>query len=258
MQYRIDHEDFTETYTKQEIQFFIDHHKITIQTKIWIDGENKWIKVKDSEFDISKAKYEPESGLPDNLFLSIRSILSGLDKGTIIIIPFRWMYNLNALLSLLTPFILYFFGVKNNILEMPSKYVYSFYIMIFIVMIISWMTFQLWWDRKSKINKLFNDGDEFIATHLFAHSLQTIGEYLGIWIGIGGFFIYLLVYIVTRNENDYYMYQIGYFYNKTSLITVFLYPIFGILCIATFRMFSEVIRALPAIANNTKNSSKSA
>ena len=252
MKYRIDHEDFMDTYTKEEIQFFINNQKVTTETRLWLDGENKWKRIKEYDFDLSNAKFEPESGLPDYLPFSIRGLLSILDKGTLILVLFKWLYVLLAIFSLITPFIFYVWGVKMHILELDDKYVYSFYFMTFISLIISWMTFQLWIDRKSKINKLYNDGDEFVVTHLFAHVLQTTGEYFGIVIGVGGFFTYLLVYLLTKNENDYNMYQLGYFNSRVSLYIVFLYPFLGILIIGFFRVLAESIRALPAIANNTK------
>ena len=114
------------------------------------------------------------------------------------------------------------------------------------------MGFQLWWDRKTNILILSSTGDEFIATPVFSHFIQTFGEWIGTYIGLVGFGFALLTTIILGEEGSYLGRNLGIPYLETGLIAVITMPIIGFLIIVFSRFLSEQIRALSSIANNTR------
>ena len=56
MIYLIDqNEEFTESYSKEEIQNLIDNNKIGLNTNIWTEQWNKWKQVKETDFNLQNA-----------------------------------------------------------------------------------------------------------------------------------------------------------------------------------------------------------
>jgi len=110
----------------------------------------------------------------------------------------------------------------------------------------------IWWDRKIKVTATSVEGNEFIATPVFSHLIQTFGEWIGTWIGIVGFTVAILTTIILGNEGDYLSYQIGIPFLKTGFAFIILMPIYGFLIIVISRFLAEQFRALSSIANNTR------
>lgn len=75
---------------------------------------------------------------------------------------------------------------------------------------------MIWWDRKIKVTATSVEWNEFIATPIFSHLIQTFGEWIGTWIGIVGFTVAILTTIILGNEGDYLSYQIGIPFLKTA------------------------------------------
>ncbi len=56
MIYLIDqNEEFTQSYSREEIQNLIDDNKIGLNTNIWTEQWNKWKQVEDTDFNLQKA-----------------------------------------------------------------------------------------------------------------------------------------------------------------------------------------------------------
>ena len=121
-----------------------------------------------------------------------------------------------------------------------------------IIAFASCVSFQLWWDRKSKIINTSVEGAEFVATPVFSHLIQTIGEWLGTWIGIVGFGTALLTTIILGDDGNYISRQIGFGFLETGWLFIVLMPIYGFLIIVATRFLAEQFRALSSIANNTR------
>jgi hypothetical protein len=162
------------------------------------------------------------------------------------------LYSLLAIVNLIFPIYIFFKAVDNNIFDTPAKFVIVFLLVWIIIAFASWVSFQLWWDRKTKVTTTSVEGDEFIATPVFSHLIQTLGEWLGTWIGIVGFSVALLTTIILGNEENYLSYQIGIPFLKTGFLFVILMPIYGFLIIVCTRFLAEQFRALSSIANNTR------
>jgi hypothetical protein len=130
--------------------------------------------------------------MENGFFTFIKPYLSYIDSGHFFRKPFSWLYGLIGIVNLLLPVYLIYRAYGIRILDMPAKYIILFLLVLAIVAFAGWVSFQLWWERMSKIDKLSNEGDEFIATPVFSNFLQTFGEWMGTYIGIVGFGFALL------------------------------------------------------------------
>jgi hypothetical protein len=189
----------------------------------------------------------------DNKFFTfIKPYLTFIDNGNLYRKPFSWLYSLIAVVNLILPIYIFYNAVDNNIFDSPAKFVIVFLLVWIILAFASWVSFQLWWDRKTKVTTTSVEGDEFVATPVFSHLIQTLGEWLGTWIGIVGFSVALLTTIILGDEANYLSYQIGVPFLRTGFFFIILMPIYGFLVIVGTRFLAEQFRALSAIANNTR------
>lgn len=189
----------------------------------------------------------------DNKFFTfIKPYLSFIDNGHLYRKPFSWLYTLMAVINLILPIYIFYKAVDNNIFDSTAKFVIVFLLVWIIIAFASWISFQLWWDRKTKVTTTSVEGDEFVATLVFSHFIQTLGEWFGTWIGIVGFSVALLTSIIIGDEVNYLSYQIGIPFLKTGFLFIILMPIYGFLIIVGARFLAEQFRALSSIANNTR------
>jgi len=191
----------------------------------------------------------------ENKFLTfIRPYLSFIDNGHFFRKPFSWLYTLLAIVNLLIPIYVFDQASHNGIFYNNTAKIIVFLLLWVIVVFAGWVGFQLWWDRKSKIDMSSTAGDEFIATPALSHFIQTLGEWIGTWIGLVGFGFALLTTIILGNEGYYFSEIIGipYFDTNSGWMAILTMPIVGFLIIVFSRFLAEQIRALSAIANNTK------
>lgn len=252
MEYLIDHPSFERKYSKEEIQLLVNEKKINSTTKIWNEEWGEWRKIENTEFALNNFKNEVRSDLPDNFFLSAKNFLAFIDNGHIFRKPFSWLYSLLAILNLIFPIYILFKAIDNRIFDSPTKLIIVFLLVWVIIAFASWIGFQLWWDRKSKVVSTSSVGDEFVATPVFSHFIQTIGEWLGTWVGIVGFSVAVLTTLILGEESKYLSYQLGLSFMKTGFLFIVLMPIYGFLIIVATRFLAEQFRALSSIANNTK------
>ena len=194
----------------------------------------------------------------ENKFLTfIRPYLSYIDDGHFFRKPFSWLYTLLALVNLLLPIYVFYQASQNRIFDSPAKFVIVFLLLWVIIAFTGWVSFQLWWDRRSKINLSSTTGDDFVATPVFSHFIQTLGEWFGTYIGLVGFGFALLATIILGDEGYYLERNLGIPYLETGWTAVITMPIIGFLIIVISRFLSEQIRALASIANNTKKQQNS-
>jgi hypothetical protein len=150
------------------------------------------------------------------------------------------------------PIYIFYQAIDNNIFDAPAKFIIVFILVWVIIAFASWISFQLWWDRKSKVIATSAEGDEFVATPVFSHLIQTLGEWIGTWIGIVGFSVALLTTLILGDEANYFSYQLGLGFMKTGFLFIILMPVYGFLTIVATRFLAEQFRALSSIANNTR------
>jgi len=192
-----------------------------------------------------------------NMFMSfIAPYLLFIDKGHMFKKPFSWLYALIAILNLLLPLYIIYQLIDNGIFDAAFKISITVVLAWVIIAFAGWVSFQLWWDRKTKITFSSDDDAEFVATPVFSHFIQTLGEWIGTWVGLAGFGFALLTTIILGEEGRYlgYRYSIPFVgeYLGSGWANVILMPIYGFLIIVLTRFLAEQIKALSAIANNTK------
>ena len=192
----------------------------------------------------------------DNKFLTfIKPYLSFIDNGDIFRKPFSWLYVILAIINLILPLYFFFIALDNGIFSTSAKLIVVFLLIWIIIAFAGWVSFQLWWDRKSKVIEISAESDEFVATPVFSHLIQTIGEWLGTWIGIVGFGTALLTTIILGSSGSsgyYFPRQFGINLVGTGWLSVVLMPILGLLIIVATRFLAELFRAIISIANNTR------
>lgn len=189
----------------------------------------------------------------DNKFFTfIKPYLSFIDNGNFFRKPFSWLYILLASANLIIPVYLLYKAIDNNVFDTPAKFVIVFILIWLIIAIASWVSFQLWWDRKSKVMETSNKGDEFLATPVFSHFIQTLGEWIGTWVGIVGSLSALLATIILGDQDYYLSTLIGLDFFKSGYTSIVLMIIYGFLIIVITRFLAEQFRVLAVIANNTK------
>lgn len=187
----------------------------------------------------------------DNKFFTfIKPYLSFIDKGDFFRKPFSWLYIAFAVLNLILPFYILYTAIDNNIFDTPAKFIIVFILVWIVIAFASWVCFQLWWDRKNKVTETSVENSEFVVTPVFAHFIQTFGEWIGTWIGIVGFFEALLA--ILGSDAVYLTAAIRVPFIQSGIASIILIPIYGFLIVVGSRFLAEMCRALASIANNTK------
>jgi len=190
--------------------------------------------------------------MENKFFTFIKPYLSFIDNGQLYRKPFSWLYTLLAVVNLILPIYIFYQAADNGIFDWEAKFIIVFLLVWIIIAFASWISFQLWWDRKSKVITTSSEGDEFVATPVFSHLIQTFGEWLGTWIGIVGFSVALLTTLILGDGGYYLLSELGLGFMKTGFLFIILMPIYGFLIIVATRFLAEQFRALSSIANNTR------
>lgn len=188
----------------------------------------------------------------NDLFSSfMKRILALIDEGSFFRKPFRWLYTLLAVLNLLIPVVVLVSAINNRLFSGGGKVAF---ILIFVILcFLAWFGFLIWWDRRDKVNASSRPDDEFVAIPVFSHFLQTCGEWLGMFVGIGGCALSLVALIFLGEEAR----MLGQMLGMRSLfggglLSCILFPVYGFLIVVAARVLAELYRALAAIANNTR------
>lgn len=168
--------------------------------------------------------------------------------------PMVWLYGLIACINILIPIIfLYLILFRMRLFDAPFKIALLILLIWIILAFAGWISFQLWWDRKSKVLLDSPDSEEFVATHVFSHFVKTYGEWIGIWLAIVGFFLGLFATIALSSNEIYEIsYELGIAFFNPGPSSMILMPLLGLIIIIFSRFLSELIKALASIAINTK------
>lgn len=103
-------------------------------------------------------------------------------------------------------------------------------------------------EPENKLKEAIQEENEFIAIPVVSHLTQTMGEWLGLYIGVIGTLCSVVIAIFAANEIRYILpIPSGMF---------FLMPIYGFLIVVFARLLAELYRALAVIANNTRKLTK--
>ncbi|MEQ3125819.1 hypothetical protein AAAZ59_05480 [Alistipes putredinis] len=179
-------------------------------------------------------------------------MLKYIDTGKFFREPFRWLYAILAILNLLFPIVLLVRAIESDLFRLGRGGVITVFIFIWIVVVfISWIGFQIWWNRRKKIYSVITAHDDFVAIPVFSNFIQTFGEWLGMLIGIGNPMLILIVAVFLKGDTSMLRLPLV---GSGALINIVLHPIYGFMIVVVTRVIAETFRALAAIANNTKKS----
>lgn len=188
--------------------------------------------------------------MEDNKFFSfIVPLLKYIDNGEFFKKPFSWLYYAFALINTLLPFYVLYELIDLGAFDAPAKFVFLLIFLLLLLFFASWIGAQLWWNRVKQLNEAAEENASFVGIPVFSHFIQTLGEWLGFMIAIlgtgGSLFIALFG---GANLLGFFKLEILSY----GLIGVIICPIYGFLVLVGGRVTAELIRALAAIANNTK------
>jgi hypothetical protein len=176
-----------------------------------------------------------------------------IDTGKIFRKPFSWLYGIIAILNAIFPFfVLYWFiGFFKGL---GGQQIFGMILLWLVFLAAGWFSFQLWWNRMTKVNTLTADNDEFVVTPVYAHLLQTFGEWLGCYVAIVGTLsaLFLWIFIGPSSIGNLFHYVGGEALFGLGIAGILIAPIYGFLILVSFRFLAEIAKALASIANNTK------
>lgn len=191
--------------------------------------------------------------MENKFFTFLNPVLGLIDNGSFFRKPFRWLYTLLAVLNLLMPIYLLVTAIENHVFRAGGKFVAAFILILLVFSALAWFGFQIWWNRRDKVDISSQTGDEFVAIPVFSHFVQTAGEWLGMYVGVGGCLISLIAFLFLGNDGAMFGRAIGAGnLAQNGLLGALLCIVFGFLIVVIARVMAELYRALASIANNTR------
>ncbi|MDR1808904.1 MAG: hypothetical protein LBR34_00680, partial [Prevotella sp.] len=189
----------------------------------------------------------------DNKFFTfIAPYLSYIDRGKLFSSPFHWLYALIAVINLLFPLLVLYFAIDEEIFDAPAKVIFAFIFIWLVIAFAGWVSFQMWWDRKGKVLQTTAEDNDYPATPVLSHFIQTSGEWIGTWIAIVGFGFAFFATVFLGDSADYLARSLDLPFVSAGFLSMIVMPIYGFLIIVFSRLIAEQFRALVAIAKNTK------
>jgi uncharacterized Tic20 family protein len=187
----------------------------------------------------------------DRIFSTVDLLLSYIDSGVFFRKPFWWLYVLLAAANALAPFYVLFATIRSGIFTLAEGTVlFSLFVALLLVWLACWLGALIWWNRKDKVLETSSEGSEFSATPVLSHFIQTLGENYGVFVAIVGAGTSLLVTVFLGGLTEILFENILPF--NPGFFGIFIFPVIGYLSIVVSRFIAEQMRALAAIANNTK------
>lgn len=185
----------------------------------------------------------------------IKPYLDSIDNGSFFRKPLKWLYGVMAVINLIFPLYILYQAIDNGFFEFgDSKFIFFFILIWLVIAAAGWLSFQLWWNRKDKVDTSTEKDDEFTATPAFAHLIQTTGEWVGSWIAVVGFFVSLLLTLTFGSDASYLSQAMGVGFISVGFLSAILMPVYGFVIIIFSRFLAEQFKALTTIANNTRKS----
>ena len=193
--------------------------------------------------DYENVKRSRESNEP--FVVCFKPFLDYIHKGKY----FELIYLIKAIISLTIPFVVFFIAINRGLFDFGTRIVF-FSILVWILFILSgWMGFQLWMDRRRKLKKL--ETHEFIAIPIVSDMIKTIGEWMGIFIGLVGTIGWILTLVFFGNTLRFIISFFGMGIWELILYTV-CYPLSAIGVMISCRFLAEMINVFAKLTNNTK------
>ena len=185
-------------------------------------------------------------------FKFLDPVLKSVDEGAFFKKPFMWLYIIIAVLNLVIPIAALVTAINGGVFDMGGTVIFGFILLFVVLCVLSWFGAQIWWNRSSKVLCTADDNAEFVAIPVFSHFVQTLGEWIGMWVGVGGLCLSLIAALFMAGS-AYKLSALGLStVGGMGLLGCILYPIYGFIVVVVARVIAELLRALAAIANNTR------
>ena len=141
--------------------------------------------------------------MEDNKILNfLDPVLKYIDSGAFFRQPFKWLYILIGVLNISLP--ISFIGKLSDAWDyLSGSSRFAAVIILLITIALAFIGFLVWYKRSMTLKQDAGVSSRFIAIPVMANMLQTIGEWLGIIIGVGGFAIILIALIFGGEELHY-------------------------------------------------------
>jgi len=220
---------------------------------VFQQGKEKTLETSKKIMENDNVKKITENSIVQKICSIPNFYLGTIDNGSLFKLPFKLLFGLIAILNAVFPFYIIYTAIDNNLFNAPFRFVMVFLLIWFLIIIASFFSFNIWWNRKNKIENLIQENDSFIATPVFAHFIQTFGEYAGTYIAIVGSLGSLFASIFLSGRDGYQLSrQIGINLTEFGIYGIFIMLISGFIVIIITKFLAEQFRALASIANNTK------
>lgn len=178
------------------------------------------------------------------------SFINAMEDSGFLRKPLLWLYMFFALLNIIVPVYALFMIINKRLLDVVGV---GILVMWLVIACAGWMGFQLWWNRKDKITRYYQPGDDFYAIPLFSHYIQTTGEWFGMTIAIVGAGASLVTFLFLSGNNAGQGLGIPHPFEEMGVAGIIASPILGFTIILFTKVLAELYRALAAIANNTRH-----
>jgi hypothetical protein len=175
-----------------------------------------------------------------------------IDNGEIFRNGYKWVYIFFAVITGISPFGTLYTTFRYSLFNMAFGTALAFLLIWLFILIAGVLGCLLWWRRKNDLIAITSQNNEFIASVIFAHFLQTIGEILAIYLAVVGTGVCLVCGIFLGSERNYELDNVLPIHPNVGLIGVIGFPVAGFLVLIFFRFIAEQIKALATIATNTK------
>lgn len=187
----------------------------------------------------------------DNKFFTlIKPYLNYIDDGKLYKQPFKILYQIIAVIMLLLPFALLYQLIQSGIFKYGTGgMIFAFILIWLVVAAAGWFSFQLWWERAGQLKQTSETGDDFVATPVVSNLLQTFGEWLGSYMAVVGFLVTLIALLFMGSTADV---SVVPGIPSQGIWGLVYFPVSGFVILVLFRWLAETMRALVAIANNTR------
>ena len=137
----------------------------------------------------------------NKLFTFLDPLLGYIDNGRFFREPFRWLYVIFAVLNLLFPIFILAKVIEMDFFKYAEGKLILAFILLFIILCAgAWGSYLLWMNRKNKLKEAIQEENEFIAIPVASHLTQTMGEWLGLYIGVIGTLCSVVIAIFAAND----------------------------------------------------------
>ena len=182
-------------------------------------------------------------------FTFSKPFTDSIDDGTFFTKFSGILYYVIAALFLILPLYIAYEGIDNNIFDAPFKYVFLALVGFAGMTISSWISFQIFLNRRNQIENL-DRNKGYLSSAIASNFIRTMGECTGVFYAIVGTSLSIFGLFMKDADNvlsALYLEGMG-----GGIKDVIFFPIAAFLLILFSRFLSELINALPDIARNTK------